>query len=84
MRPVEYTLKILKIVYLKCIVENFLLMKFFCITEIGSPAFDEFISLLGEKIRLKGWDKYRGGLDVKGIALLLLLVSTLQHAIHIL
>ncbi|XP_067000028.2 GTPase-activating Rap/Ran-GAP domain-like protein 3 [Anabrus simplex] len=34
--------------------------------EMGSAAFDRFISLLGGKVRLKGWDKYRGGLDVKG------------------
>lgn len=34
--------------------------------EDGSPEFDKFISLLGDKIRLKSWDKYRGGLDVKG------------------
>ncbi|XP_072152305.1 GTPase-activating Rap/Ran-GAP domain-like protein 3 isoform X4 [Bemisia tabaci] len=34
--------------------------------EEGSEEFDNFIDLLGEKIRLKGWDKYRGGLDVKG------------------
>ncbi|KAG8292577.1 GTPase-activating Rap/Ran-GAP domain-like protein 3 [Homalodisca vitripennis] len=34
--------------------------------EIGSEEFDRFTSLLGEKVRLKGWDKYRGGLDVKG------------------
>ncbi|RZF36202.1 hypothetical protein LSTR_LSTR008528 [Laodelphax striatellus] len=34
--------------------------------EFGSPEWDQFISLLGDKITLKGWDKYRGGLDVKG------------------
>ncbi|XP_076316326.1 GTPase-activating Rap/Ran-GAP domain-like protein 3 [Tachypleus tridentatus] len=34
--------------------------------ECGSREFDQFLSLLGELIRLKGWDKYRGGLDVKG------------------
>lgn len=34
--------------------------------ECGSQKFEEFLSLLGEKIRLKGWDKYRGGLDIKG------------------
>ncbi|XP_063235173.1 GTPase-activating Rap/Ran-GAP domain-like protein 3 isoform X2 [Bacillus rossius redtenbacheri] len=34
--------------------------------ESGSPEFDRFVHLLGDKIRLKGWDKYRGGLDVKG------------------
>ncbi|XP_022244484.1 GTPase-activating Rap/Ran-GAP domain-like protein 3 [Limulus polyphemus] len=34
--------------------------------ESGTREFDEFLSLLGERIRLKGWNKYRGGLDVKG------------------
>ncbi|XP_077505232.1 GTPase-activating Rap/Ran-GAP domain-like protein 3 isoform X13 [Amblyomma americanum] len=34
--------------------------------EVGSREFDRFVNLLGEKVRLKGWDKYRGGLDVKG------------------
>ncbi|KAJ8672830.1 hypothetical protein QAD02_004090 [Eretmocerus hayati] len=34
--------------------------------ETGSPEFERFLEVLGQKIRLKGWDKYRGGLDVKG------------------
>ncbi|XP_049821518.1 GTPase-activating Rap/Ran-GAP domain-like protein 3 isoform X2 [Aethina tumida] len=34
--------------------------------EYGSKNFDQFLTLLGDKIRLKGWDKYRGGLDIKG------------------
>ncbi|XP_034188029.1 GTPase-activating Rap/Ran-GAP domain-like protein 3 isoform X1 [Osmia lignaria lignaria] len=34
--------------------------------EKGSPDFDKFLEILGERIRLKNWDKYRGGLDVKG------------------
>ncbi|XP_076275475.1 GTPase-activating Rap/Ran-GAP domain-like protein 3 isoform X1 [Rhynchophorus ferrugineus] len=34
--------------------------------EYGSSKFDHFLSLLGDKIRLRGWDKYRGGLDIKG------------------
>ncbi|XP_020284932.1 GTPase-activating Rap/Ran-GAP domain-like protein 3 isoform X2 [Pseudomyrmex gracilis] len=34
--------------------------------ERGSPGFERFLEILGERIRLKGWDKYRGGLDVKG------------------
>uniref|UniRef100_A0A182M1G4 Rap-GAP domain-containing protein n=1 Tax=Anopheles culicifacies TaxID=139723 RepID=A0A182M1G4_9DIPT len=34
--------------------------------ETGSPEFDDFLTLLGEKIRLKEWERYRGGLDVKG------------------
>ena len=25
----------------------------------GSPEFDDFLSLLGEKIQLKGWEQYR-------------------------
>ncbi len=37
-------------------------------TERGSKEFERFLSILGNKIRLKGWDKYRGGLDVKGKA----------------
>jgi hypothetical protein len=45
----------------------------FFIAEAGSPEFDRFVSLLGDKIRLKGWDKYRGGLDVKG---------TLTHSVE--
>ena len=28
-----------------------------------SEAFDEFLTLLGDKVRLKGFDKYKGGLD---------------------
>uniref|UniRef100_A0A1B0CWI2 Putative rap1-gtpase-activating protein rap1gap n=1 Tax=Lutzomyia longipalpis TaxID=7200 RepID=A0A1B0CWI2_LUTLO len=28
-----------------------------------SPMFDEFLQLLGDKVRLKGFDKYKGGLD---------------------
>lgn len=36
------------------------------LVERGSPGFESFLEILGERIRLKGWDKYRGGLDVKG------------------
>jgi len=31
----------------------------------SSPAFEEFLGLLGKKIRLLDWKKFRGGLDVK-------------------
>lgn len=34
--------------------------------EFGSDSFEEFLTVLGEKIRLKGWERFRGGLDVKG------------------
>ena len=29
----------------------------------SSEAFDEFLTILGDKVRLKGFDKYKGGLD---------------------
>jgi len=32
----------------------------------GTEHFDHFLSFIGEKVRLKGWDGYAGGLDVKG------------------
>lgn len=32
--------------------------------DVGSPRFNDFLELLGRKIRLKDWDKYDGGLDV--------------------
>ena len=31
-----------------------------------SPAFEAFLESIGRKIRLKGWNKYRGGLNVTG------------------
>lgn len=31
----------------------------------GSPSFNRFLDLLGEKVQLKNWNKYSGGLDVK-------------------
>ncbi|VDK83949.1 unnamed protein product [Litomosoides sigmodontis] len=34
--------------------------------ENGSPAFEEFLDFLGQRVRLKGFDQYRGGLDVRG------------------
>jgi hypothetical protein len=34
-------------------------------TQGGSPAYEEFLEFLGERITLEGWSKYRGGLDIK-------------------
>ncbi|XP_050674373.1 GTPase-activating Rap/Ran-GAP domain-like protein 3 [Leptidea sinapis] len=34
--------------------------------EKGNEKWDRFISLLGDRIRLRGWNRFRGGLDVKG------------------
>ena len=36
-------------------------------TESGSPAFDEFCGLMGERMELLGWEHYRGGLDNKSV-----------------
>ncbi|KJE89083.1 Rap1GAP [Capsaspora owczarzaki ATCC 30864] len=33
--------------------------------EHGSPVFDDFLTMIGDKVRLKGWTKYKAGLDVK-------------------
>ena len=30
-----------------------------------SEDFERFLELLGDRVELKGWQKYRGGLDVK-------------------
>ncbi|XP_037931627.1 GTPase-activating Rap/Ran-GAP domain-like protein 3 [Teleopsis dalmanni] len=32
----------------------------------ASQDFEDFLDVLGERVRLKGWDRFRGGLDVKG------------------
>lgn len=42
------------------------LLKLNLISENGSPAFEEFLDFLGQRVRLKGFDQYRGGLDVRG------------------
>jgi len=34
--------------------------------EVAGPAFNEFLDLIGQRIHLKGFDKYTGGLDNKG------------------
>lgn len=34
--------------------------------EHGSPGLDRFLSIIGDKVKLEGWDKFRGGLDVNG------------------
>jgi hypothetical protein len=36
------------------------------VAEHGSPAFEEFLDFLGDRIKLEGFQGYRGGLDVKG------------------
>jgi hypothetical protein len=34
-------------------------------SEHGSPAFEEFLDCIGERVALNGFEKYRGGLDCK-------------------
>lgn len=33
----------------------------------NSPMFEEFLQLLGDKVRLRGFDKYKGGLGKNGL-----------------
>ena len=35
------------------------------ISEHASPALEEFLDCIGHRVRLQGFDKYRGGLDNK-------------------
>jgi hypothetical protein len=34
-------------------------------TEHGSQDFEDFLDLLGDRIELRGWSGFRGGLDVR-------------------
>lgn len=43
-------------------------IRFCSIAECGSEDFDDFLGVLGEQITLKGWERFRGGLDVKGMS----------------
>lgn len=43
--------------------------------EHGSPAFEEFLDFLGDRIKLEGFQGYRGGLDVKAN-------TTGTHSVH--
>jgi signal-induced proliferation-associated 1 like protein 2 len=36
-----------------------------CNTEFGSEAFDEFLEILGSKVKMRGFPKYRAQLDNK-------------------
>lgn len=48
---------------------SILTQRFRTIAECGSEDFDDFLGVLGEQITLKGWERFRGGLDVKGMSL---------------
>lgn len=49
-----------------------------CSAESGSPAFDEFLELMGQKVRMKGFSKYRAQLDNKSK-----LASTAALKVHV-
>lgn len=34
--------------------------------ERGSPGFEDFLTIIGDRITLQGWEHFRGGLDVSG------------------
>ena len=43
----------------------FTIITFIYFSEHGSPAFDEFLELIGDKVKMKGFNKYRAQLDNK-------------------
>lgn len=45
--------------------------------ESSGPAFEEFLDLLGDRVRLKGWEKYRAQLDNKSE------LKVAQHKLHL-
>ncbi len=47
----------------------------------GSPAFEEFLDFLGARIKLEGWTKFRGGLDVSRKRPLSFLLRIVLHSI---
>jgi Rap/ran-GAP. len=44
-------------------------------TTISCPEYEELLELLGTKVPLAGWKKYRGGLDISRLFLFLFLFS---------
>lgn len=40
-------------------------LRFIFFSEHSGPAFEEFLSCIGQKVRLKGFEKYRAQLDNK-------------------
>jgi len=71
-RKVKQFLRSILAIFIKSYVQLVeLSMKLCCVSNIsvsetGSEEYENFLALLGDKISLKGWDRYRGGLDVKG------------------
>lgn len=46
-------------------------LNLFLFKEHGSDEFNEFLDVIGDRINLQGWNKFRGGLDVNGLFLFL-------------
>lgn len=62
--------KFLETVKLFCL---FLLFKYLFVIiliEHGSPEFEEFLNCMGERVSLKGWTQFSGGLNVDGMKIL--------------
>jgi len=45
----------------------------------STPEFEEFLECLGEKVELHGWNGFRGGLDVKSMSSLNVLIQCLTN-----
>ena len=51
--------------------------------EEGGPAFNEFLDLLGQRVRLKGFNKYKAGLCNKSKSIYQLPISIQCHSNHL-
>lgn len=48
--------------------------------EHSSPHFEEFLDFLGTRVRLKGFEQYKGGLDTRGDTTGLYSIYTEHHS----
>ena len=54
----------------------------YCNKEPVSASFTNFLALLGQKINLKGWDSFCGGLDTTGKGITLSMLRLLVFTFH--
>ena len=57
-------------------------ISFLVLSEQGSNSFNKFLTLLGDRIKLKGWDKFKAGLDVKSKISIFFFISQYRCCRH--
>ena len=50
---------------LGCTVPGIAIQFLFAVAEPGSDRFSQFLNLLGDKVPLRGWQQFSGGLDIR-------------------